>query len=87
MDERSEVSTPVPMEATPPSFLLSPNDFKFLLGSDFEMRCSVAGDPQPNVSWYRNGVKIAEGTNILDAENNGRFQVDCDLKSDAIMAW
>lgn len=85
-DDRSEVSTPVPMEETPPSFLVSPRDFNFSLGSGFEIQCSVAGDPSPAMSWYHNGVKIVEGIKIIDAKNLRRFQIRSDSMPNEIIS-
>nr|XP_039262310.1 uncharacterized protein LOC120338389 isoform X1 [Styela clava] len=67
---RSENVTPVPtrdeqsgfnesaMKCRCPKFLVLLKDARVLLGASCSLTCCVIGDPEPDIAWYRNGIRI-----------------------------
>ncbi|KAH9503917.1 Muscle M-line assembly protein unc-89 [Bulinus truncatus] len=54
-----------------PHFVLKLEDASVSQGKGVVLRCSVAGTPQPTVSWKRNGSSIGQSPNCIDSYHNG----------------
>jgi hypothetical protein len=44
----------------PPSIYNSPTDIVVTQGKSIRLPCEVAGDPQPQITWTKNGVRLSE---------------------------
>ncbi|XP_063003275.1 peroxidasin homolog [Elgaria multicarinata webbii] len=56
-------SVPVQLWVTPrviPVFLHPPQDMVAETGQDIEITCAVQGDPQPTITWAKEGIQITE---------------------------
>ena len=71
------------LEATPakklsaPAFVSSLNDGNTKEGETFEFRCRVVGHPQPQTSWFKNGICIDQSPHYAIEDSN---EGDCILK-------
>ncbi|CAG5084996.1 Oidioi.mRNA.OKI2018_I69.PAR.g10789.t1.cds [Oikopleura dioica] len=47
-----ELLTPLP-DAGKPLFVIAPEDAEFTIGEAAEVKCRIAGDPKPEIQWYK----------------------------------
>ncbi|XP_074857098.1 myosin light chain kinase, smooth muscle isoform X2 [Carettochelys insculpta] len=72
--EHSALSSSVPTEA--PAFTLPPRNIRALLGGTARFEGKVRGYPEPQITWYRNGLPITEGEYyIVDRSIRGIFSL------------
>ena len=64
-----------------PYFLVQPEDAIVVAGSDIVLECQVAGEPVPEVRWYRQGQKVNRGTSargpLVQAGTKGKQENQC----------
>ncbi|CBY33822.1 unnamed protein product [Oikopleura dioica] len=47
-----ELLTPLP-DAGKPLFVIAPEDAEYVIGEAAEIKCRIAGDPKPEIQWYK----------------------------------
>ncbi|KAH9498301.1 hypothetical protein Btru_006486 [Bulinus truncatus] len=67
-----------------PSFLSTPQDLERTIGSEAEFECTSAGNPEPEIKWYKDGrLLIATGTvKMSSAGNKHKLKLTNIIQSD-----
>ncbi|XP_060630871.2 myosin light chain kinase, smooth muscle isoform X2 [Anolis sagrei] len=70
--EHSSLRPPAPTE--PPAFTLPPRNIRVPLGGTAKFEGKVRGNPEPQVTWYRNGHLLVQGERcVVDCSIRGLF--------------
>uniref|UniRef100_A0A8C8SS89 Myosin light chain kinase, smooth muscle n=1 Tax=Pelusios castaneus TaxID=367368 RepID=A0A8C8SS89_9SAUR len=74
MLEESPLIPSVPAEA--PAFTLPPRNIRVQLGGPARFEGKVRGYPEPQITWYRNGLPLTEGEHyVVDRSSRGIFSL------------
>ena len=46
--------------SVPPVFTQSPSDLQIITGATIRLPCSASGDPNPIITWSKDGIQITE---------------------------
>ncbi|XP_070569690.1 myosin light chain kinase, smooth muscle-like isoform X2 [Ptychodera flava] len=62
----------IPEGHEPPKFLRKIKEFEVIEGSAARFECQITGTPEPEVTWFKNGTKLADGKHFkVDSDDSG----------------
>ena len=63
------------MLPVPPSIADSPSEYYVREGSSVRLACDVEGDPKPQITWTKNGMRISDSGPHYFMDGSGSLEV------------
>ena len=71
----NESRVPVVLSPVPPSIADSASQYSVSQGSSVRLVCDVEGDPEPEITWTKNGLPIADTNPHYFQDGSGSLEV------------